>query len=165
MNQTTAHVAALARALGGYPSPALCREHLIPMRALSPTAVRCGQHVGYSPSRGLAGRTLFDGSTEGRARINGLCVAWGQSPFESGRHSKVPAMCSGYVGPLKPRSRYQARPVESVYRGERFLADPATGHFASRDTLCNSTPQRVRLFVKASRMNVALGFFDCGELA
>lgn len=42
MTATTAHLAALARALGGYPSPALCREHLIPMRALSPTAVRSG---------------------------------------------------------------------------------------------------------------------------
>lgn len=42
MTATTAHLAALARALGGYPSPAICREHLIPMRALSPTAVRSG---------------------------------------------------------------------------------------------------------------------------
>ena len=57
MNQTTAHLAALARALGGYPSPALCREHLIPMRALPPAAVRRVQHVSDPLRSVLAGRT------------------------------------------------------------------------------------------------------------
>lgn len=45
------------------------------------------------------------------------------------------------------------------FRGERFLTDLSAGHYAGRDPLCNSTPRRVRLFVKASRMNVALGLF------
>jgi len=58
MNQTTAHLAALARALGGYPSPALCREHLIPMRALSPTVARSVQHVSDPLRSVLAGAPL-----------------------------------------------------------------------------------------------------------
>jgi hypothetical protein len=44
-------------------------------------------------------------------------------------------------------------------RGGRFSTDLSAGHYAGRDPLCNSTPQRVRSFVKASRMNLALGLF------
>jgi hypothetical protein len=52
----------------------------------------------------------------------------------------------------------------TLIRDGRFPVGLPTGRVVSRDTLCNSTPQRVRSFVKAYRMNAALGLFDCGEL-
>lgn len=64
----------------------------------------------------------------------------------------------------------------TLYRGARMaLADrrsldvalSSLTAFASVPTESddNSTPRRVRSFVKASRMNVALGLFDCLESA
>jgi hypothetical protein len=87
MNQTTALGPALARRSHGVSVPGAPMRATLSMRALPPAVARSGQHVGYSPSRGLAGRPPF--------------------------------------------------------RGERLLADPATGHYASRDTLCQLQTARL----------------------
>jgi hypothetical protein len=104
MKQTTALGPALARRSHGVSVPGAPMRATLSMRALPPAVARSGQHVGYSPSRGLAGRT--------------------------------------------PTPRRAVSPVGL-----------STGHVASRASLRNSTPQRVCSFVKASRMNAALGLF------
>lgn len=56
MNQTTAHGPALARRSHGVSVPGAPMRATFSMRALSPTAVRCVQHVSHSPGSVLAGR-------------------------------------------------------------------------------------------------------------
>ena len=161
MNQTTAHLAALARALGGYPSPALCREHLIPMRALPPAVARRGLHVSAFPGRMVLEAAppiqSFDGSTEGRARMLGhkflaIGVQGVRSPARLSEGNRGDPRCQ--------QAGTQARPVESLYRGERFLADLPTGRRSSRASLRNSPPAHFHFCLKAYGSDGVGGFFN-----
>ena len=103
MNQTTAHLAALARALGGYPSPALCREHLIPMRALPPAVARCRVHVSAPPSR------VF---------VDAAPIRDGRFPvgLPTGRSSSRDTLCQLHAGRTRAADSTKRQPIAVTFR-------------------------------------------------
>jgi hypothetical protein len=125
MNQSTALGPALARRSHGVSVPGAPMRATFSMRALPPAVARSGVHVSHSPGSVLGRRTLFDGSTDGRASVQVQVLLWQR------------------VVRVTRESRYQARPVESLTRDGRFPVGLPTGHFASRASLRNSPPARL----------------------
>lgn len=161
MNQTTDHGPALDRRSHGVYVPGAPMRATFSMRALPPAVARRGLHVSAFPGRMVLEAAppiqSFDGSTEGRARMLGhkflaIGVQGVRSPARLSEGNRGDPRCQ--------QAGTQARPVESLYRGERFLADLPTGRRSSRASLRNSPPAHFHFCLKAYGSDGVGGFFN-----
>jgi hypothetical protein len=105
MTATTALGPALARRSHGVSVPGAPMRATFSMRALPPAVARSGQHVGYSPSRGLAGRTPIRGERFSPADRHSRLVA-------CDRLSNYAALSARYLQPCVSHPR---KPVTGLF--------------------------------------------------
>jgi hypothetical protein len=103
MNQSTAHGPALARRSHGVSVPGAPMRATFTMRALPPAVARSGQHVGYSPSRGLAGRTPI---RDGRFPVG----------LPTGRSSSRDTLCQLHAGRTRAADSTKRQPIAVAFR-------------------------------------------------